>query len=132
MAEKDNLLPLKILVGVLGVMLLVGVAVLIALAVHRPAGPGGAIAAEAAPATASECDGKNVDLRGHGAIINSAIDGKVLRVMFADDDDDTERTEVVTVDTCTGKVLADVKVMSDPGEDDDCSAGGSDFVTPQL
>jgi len=125
MAEQDNLRALKTVVISLGVLLLLGSALLIGLVVHKlgSRGAGTQLAVE-------DCEANEIDLRGRGELMDTTLEGGTVRMMFADDDDDADRTTVVTLDSCSGEVLSDLTVLSDAPSDDWCADDW--FSTPQL
>ncbi len=60
----------------------------------------------------SECPGGNVDLKGHGIIIESKLEDQILRLTM---EKHAGKNEILTIDACNGKVLSTLGFETDPG-----------------
>lgn len=60
--------------------------------------------------TAAACPGGRVDLKGRGAIVETAVDGGNLRVTL---EKKGGGVEIVTIDLCNGKVAGSLTLESD-------------------
>lgn len=69
------------------------------------------IASVSAAKKSADCPGGHVDLKGRGMVIESAVDGQMLRLTF-------ERkgggSDIVLIDICSGKVTGALTVDTDP------------------
>ena len=105
MASKENLTALKTLVISMG-FLLVGGTVLLAGIVWKK------VSAESAEVAAGgpKCPGGTIDLKGKGMVIETTVEGQVMRVT-------TEKKEGITetylIDMCQGKVITHVALETD-------------------
>lgn len=105
MAPKENLTALKTLVISMG-FLLVGGTVLLAGIVWKK------VSTEAAAhASASICPGGSVNLRGKGAVIESSIEGQVMRVLTEKNE---QKTDVYLIDLCKGTIISRLTLETDP------------------
>lgn len=60
-------------------------------------------------AETAACSGGTVDLTGRGRIVDSVVEGKIVRVILEKEGGD----EVVTLDLCTGKILSALSIVAD-------------------
>ena len=63
----------------------------------------------------AECAGGEVDLKGHGLIVDSVLDGHSMRITMEKPDG---RNELSMVDICTGKVTGTLVIDSDPADNE--------------
>ncbi len=104
MAAKENLKALKTLVISMG-FLLVGGTILLGGIVWKK------VAAESSEsAHAAECTGGNVDLRGHGMVIETTVDGQTMRITTEEKDG---KTDTYLVDMCHGNVITHLSLQTD-------------------
>lgn len=60
----------------------------------------------------SECAGGDIDLKGRGMITESHTEDQLLRLTL---EKKPGHDEIITIDTCTGKIVGTLKVETDPG-----------------
>lgn len=108
MSDK-NLNALKTLVISMGVVLILGF-VTVAAAVWMKMNSGTGMQQGGIPAN---CKGGDLDLKGRGHIIDTAVEGTVLRVAL---DNGKGQIEVVHVDICSGRELTSLKIQTDATE----------------
>lgn len=107
MAVKENLNPLKMLLFSMGLML-IGGTVLLAVLIWEKAGE----PAEAHTSTheAADCAGGHVDLKGRGVIVDSTMEGQIMRVTLEKHEG---KMETLMIDMCSGKIVGSLTIDSD-------------------
>lgn len=99
---EQNPRPLKTLVFSLGLIAIGGMLVL-----------GGMLWKKATDTTRmNDCAGGHVDLKGHGIVIESHNDDQLLRLTL---ESKAGHSEILTIDTCTAKVIGTLSLDTDPG-----------------
>ena len=104
MSSKQNANPLKTLVISMGVLLIGGTVLLMAVVWKK-------VSQEAMKAhAASECAGGKIDLTGRGKIVNRMTDGHIVRIELKKQ---AGQDETVSIDLCTGKIVGALVIDSD-------------------
>lgn len=99
---QENLTALKTLVFSMGLLLMACAAFTVgAIWSHAPK-----------TESAFNCPGGHVSLKGRGIMIDSAVDGHVMRVTLQKGED---KNETVLLDLCTGKEIGSLSVETDAG-----------------
>jgi hypothetical protein len=114
MSDK-NLNALKTLVISMGVVLILGfVTVGAAVWMKMKASPSGMVASNngvgAKNAFPSECAGGEIDVKGRGQLVDTSVDGAVMRMAFTKGD----QLELVHFDVCSGREIGSLKIHTDP------------------
>jgi hypothetical protein len=107
MSSQHHLTALKLLVILLGIVL-VGGTVLLGSAVWKKI----SLMRNADMLSAEECPGGEIDLKGRGIIIESHTEDQLLRLTL---ERKPGQNEILTVDTCTGKIIGSLLLQTDPG-----------------
>ena len=102
MSTQENLKPLKMLVFSMGVLLLGGVVLLGALVIKK-------VNQEAFLHSPGGCPGGKIDLKGHGAITSSTIEGHTMHLTL----DSKGQSETLLIDICSGKILTTLTIDRD-------------------
>src|SRR5690606_2299357 len=99
MVSKENVTGLKTLVFSLGMLLIGGILLF-----------GFLLWEKKAQNTSGRCPGGEVDLKGRGAVIDSSLDGRTLRLTL----EPQEHTqEIIMLDVCSGKITGKLKILVD-------------------
>ena len=108
MAPKENLKPLKMLVFSMGLLLVGGTVLLGALVWQKVSTEKSA--EKSSIHTMADCPGGHVDLKGHGVIVDSTIDGHTMHLIL----EKTEsKSELMMIDICSGKIIGALTIDSD-------------------
>jgi hypothetical protein len=103
-APQENLKPLKMLVFSMGLIMIGGTVMLVAMVWKKVnADANGTSAAYA-------CAGGEADLAGRGQVLELSRDGKVMYVTLQKD---AQHVEVATVDLCSAKVKSSLMLVVD-------------------
>jgi hypothetical protein len=95
---QENLKPLKTLVFSMGFLLIGGTVLL------------GVMTWKKLAARNAACVGGEIDLKGHGSIVSSQMDGRTIRLTLKKG---AGKSEMVQVDSCTAKVISSVVIEAD-------------------
>lgn len=107
--SEQNLNALKTLVISMGIVLIVGfLFVGAAVWMKMKAPPAGAASVGDLPAN---CPGGTLDLKGRGQVVDTSVEGRLLRMAVARSDGGLE---MIHIDICTGKELSTLNIMTDP------------------
>ena len=107
MNSDHHLKALKLLVFSLALILIGGIAILGGVLWKRAS-----LTRNADMLSTSECPGGQIDLRGRGMMIDSKTEDQILRVTL---EKITGHDEILTIDTCTGKIIGTLTLETDPG-----------------
>jgi len=108
--SEQNLNALKTLVISMGVVLVLGFVVVGAAAWMKMKGAP-AISATSKVGLPADCPGGDLNLAGRGKIIDTSVDGQLMRVALAGRDGSIQ---VVHIDVCSGKELSALRITTDP------------------
>jgi hypothetical protein len=107
MPTEHHVKALKLLVVSLG-LLLIGGAILLGGMVWKKVN----LMRNTDMLDASVCPGGEVNLTGRGIIIESRTEDQLLRLTL---EKQPGTNEILTIDTCTGKIIGTLKLATDPG-----------------
>lgn len=110
MVTEHHLKALKLLVVSLG-LILIGGSVILGTVMWKKV----KVMRNTDMLSSSECAGGELDLRGRGMIIESRTEDQLLRLTL---ETRPGQDEILTIDTCTGKIVGTLKVQTDPSISD--------------
>jgi hypothetical protein len=107
--SEQNLKALKTLVISMGVVLVIGFLVVGASIWMKMKGRAPGAIAAASREMPANCPGGTIDLKGRGRIVDTSIEGQIMRFAIARGDD----LEMIHVDLCTAKEINTIKIITD-------------------